>query len=140
MAKRKKADPQAEPQQISAEEPIVGADGSVIARIVLGDPEELPGMKGPGVARVRIPEVDAMVRELTMVKSNIEALKKRAETFTEAITEIIRRAEHRLGTRANGEILYRSGPYVVVVKPGKDKLKVEYVEPVFEEEGGQHDA
>jgi hypothetical protein len=136
MAKRKRVrNEETKAPEIPEKEPILGPDGSVVAHVVTSDPEDLPGMEGPGVGRVRIPEVDAMVRELMTIKGNLDALKKRAQTFTEAITDIIKRAEHRLGTRSNGEILYRSGPYVVAVRPGRDKLKVEYVEPVFEEGG-----
>lgn len=83
---------------------------------------ELPGVTGPGVAPVRIIEIDTLAEEYVKWKDKRALIGEKEKTAKEAlITEIHANAE-KLGS-VDGMISYRSGDLMITLK-SKDDLKV----------------
>jgi len=83
---------------------------------------ELPGIKGPGVAPVRIIEIDTLAQEYVKWKDKRALIGEKEKAAKEAlITEIHANAE-KLGN-VDGTIRYRSGDLMITLK-SKDDLKV----------------
>lgn len=88
---------------------------------------ELPGIEGKGVAPVSIPRInklcDAYIRERD---------KRCAQTPNEVaakqkLIEAIHAHADQIGKDRNGELVYRYGETVIILKPGKETLKVKEV-------------
>ena len=86
--------------------------------------DDLQGIEGPGVAPVRIKELDQAIdayvaerdKRMTMTKKEVAAKTK--------LSELMHKHEAEIGKDSNGEIIYRYNDEVAVLKPGKEELKV----------------
>jgi hypothetical protein len=85
---------------------------------------DLPGMTGPGVAPIVIPEVDKLVdkyvaaRDSRLIQLGLEVEAKRA------LIDALHENEALIGKRPDGVIIYRHEELIVTLKSGKDDLKV----------------
>jgi hypothetical protein len=83
---------------------------------------ELPGVEGPGVAPVRIIEIDTLAEEYVKWRDKrLLTLEKEIAAKEALITEIHTHAE-KLGS-VDGVISYRAGDLMITLE-AKDKLKV----------------
>jgi hypothetical protein len=88
---------------------------------------DLPGMTGPGVAPVIIPEVDKLVdqyvaaRDKRLMQLGLEVEAKRA------LIDSLHDNEALIGKTPDGVIVYRHEELIVTLKSGKDDLKVKAV-------------
>lgn len=84
---------------------------------------ELPGVTGPGVAPVRIIEIDTLAEEYVKWKDKRALIGEKETAAKEAlITEIHANAE-KLGS-VDGTIRYRTADNLMITLKSKDDLKV----------------
>jgi hypothetical protein len=85
--------------------------------------EEL-GLTGKGAERVSIKAVDtAVVKYVKQRDERMELTKKEVEA-KQALIKALRDNKDKLGTDAEGTIIYRHDDLLVTLKHGKDDLKV----------------
>ncbi len=95
---------------------------------------ELPGIEGPGVAPISIPRIDklaaAYVRErdkrCEMTPKEIAAKQKLISALHDNVDKI--------GRDKDGVLTYRFDDMVIVLKPGKESLKVKAIDTEGEPE------
>ena len=96
---------------------------------------DLPGMVGKGVAPISIPEVDKLVdgyvraRDVRMAhtKTEVEAKTK--------LIDALRGYADKIGSDKDGTITYRHDDLIVVLRHGKDDLKVRSETPEGDDNG-----
>jgi hypothetical protein len=124
-AKKKKTAKKKTPANVVALEPQDGQTEDP-PRVVAGEmaPQELPGVEGPGVAPVNIPELDRQVRKYNKAKN---------ERIAKSVTEIAEKASliamlhgnvDRIGKGPDGTITYKCDGLVTTLTPTKEKLSV----------------
>ncbi len=86
--------------------------------------KDLPGVEGPGVAPVRITEIDDLAEAYVKERDKRCAMTPREITAKEKLIEAIHKHADKIGRDSNGEIVYRFDDTVVTLKPGKEQLKV----------------
>lgn len=87
---------------------------------------ELPGMKGPGVAPVKLPFVDKLCekyvrardRRMAETPQEVAAKTKLIDAIHVAVTD------KKLLPDKDGTVVYRFDETVIVLKPGKETLSV----------------
>jgi len=85
---------------------------------------DLPGITGPGVAPISIPEVDDCVDEYVGKRDKrMEQTRKEVEAKTRLIN-CLRANADKIGVDAEGSIIYRHENLIVTLRHGKDDLKV----------------
>jgi hypothetical protein len=85
---------------------------------------ELPGLTGPGVAQVRVPEVDVLVdRYVTARDTRMEHTKREVEAKGNLVAALHANAD-AIGRTPGGDIVYHYDDLVVTLATGKEKLKV----------------
>lgn len=91
---------------------------------------ELPGMTGDGVAPVSIPEIDKLCEPYIRERDKRMALTpkevKAKENLIEAIHKHIRAGT--LHPDSDGIVIYRFDDLKIILKPGKETLKVKSVD------------
>ena len=86
--------------------------------------EELPAMEGPGVAPVKIPAIDKLAEKYKQARDRrLEESKPERDAKTKLIGAI-HKHKAEIGADNNGEVIYRYEDTVVILKPGKEELKV----------------
>jgi hypothetical protein len=95
---------------------------------------DLPAMDGPGVARVSIPEVDALAEAYIVERDKRCNMTPKEIAAKEALIEALHEHADAIGRNpSNGEIRYVYDDTVVLLKPGKETLRVKQV-LAFEED------
>jgi hypothetical protein len=85
---------------------------------------ELPGMVGKGVAPVKIASVDKLVvRYVRARDERMELTREEVEAKNNLIDEL-REHSDKIGEDKDGTITYRHDDLIVILKHGKDDLKV----------------
>lgn len=90
---------------------------------IMPKPTDLPGMTGPGVAPVKIAEVDDLVekyvkaRDARMAKTEIEVSAK------QSLIAALHANEDKIGN-VGGTLTYRHDDLIVTLRSGKEELKV----------------
>ena len=98
-------------------------------------PSELPGIKGPGVERVAIAEVDQLVAKYVDARdARLAMLKLEIDAKTELIDALHKNVD-KIGKDKEGTITYRHDDLVVILKHGKDDLKVKTIGGADDDEG-----
>lgn len=81
-------------------------------------------IKGPGVERVSIPEVEKAARiYVTCRDERMELLEEEIE-FKKKLREVMHANEDKIGKDRDGSMIYRFGDQLIVLKPGKEDVKV----------------
>jgi hypothetical protein len=83
---------------------------------------ELPGVEGPGVAPVRITEIDTLAEEYVKWKDKRALIGEKEKAAKESLITEIHANASKLGS-VDGTIRYRSGDLMITLK-SKDDLKV----------------
>jgi hypothetical protein len=102
-----------------------------------GKTAELPGVEGPGVAPVHIPEIEKLADDYVAARDRrMGLLEKEVDAKTKLAAALHKHAD-KIGKDADGEIkyVYRGGEKdrrVITLKPSDEKLNVKDVE-AFEE-------
>jgi hypothetical protein len=86
--------------------------------------EDLGGMEGPGIAPVKIKEIDKHVALYTAARDEHGQVTEKLTNAKKLLIEVMHKHEAEITKDANGELIYRCGDEVVTVKPGKEDLKV----------------
>lgn len=87
--------------------------------------EDLPGVEGPGVAPVRIPEVDRLADDYIKERDKRVRLTPREIAAKQKLIEALH--EHKELTGPDGTLTYRYDTVLITLEPGKEKLKVKDV-------------
>jgi len=98
---------------------------------------DLPGVEGPGVSPVTIPEVEDLADKYVEARDKRMRLGEKEVEAKTALTTALHAHESEIGKDAEGAIryVYHGGEKdrrVIVLKPSEEKLKVQDVE-AFEE-------
>jgi hypothetical protein len=94
---------------------------------------DLPGIKGPGVSRVSIAEVDELAEKYIRERDKRCAMTPKEIAAKSELVDALHRHAKEIGKNSDGEIRYMYDNVVVLLKPGKETLKVKEVE-AFEED------
>jgi hypothetical protein len=96
---------------------------------------DLPGIKGPGVAPVRIKAVDDAAEEYVKVRDRRMGLTKKEVQAKQNLIDIIHKNAEKIGADDEGIMRYEYDDVVVELSPGKEQLKVRTAtNPAGEEE------
>ena len=95
---------------------------------------ELPGMKGPGVEIIRIPEIDKLAEAYVIQRDKRCAETPREIAAKDKLIDAIHKNKDKIGVDSNGEVVYRYDDMIVTLKPGKEVLKVKAVREAGEDE------
>lgn len=79
---------------------------------------------GPGVARIKIPEIDSLARKYQKLKEKRCAITPSEVAAKTELLQAVHAHANEIGRDGEGVIRYYAGDLVVEVTPGKDKLKV----------------
>lgn len=79
---------------------------------------------GPGVARIKFPEIDALARKYQKLKEKRCAITPSEDAAKTELLQAVHAHAKEIGRDGEGVIRYYAGDLVVEVTPGKDKLKV----------------
>jgi len=85
---------------------------------------DLPGIKGPGVAPKRIPEIDKKADQYIRERDKRCEMTPREIAAKGKLIDAIHKHKDEIGADKNGEIVYRYDDVVITLKPGKELLKV----------------
>lgn len=88
------------------------------------DIQDLPEMKGPGVAPVQIPALDKLARKFLIVAEELKAQKETHEAAKLALQEALEEHADELGRDAEGAVRYYCGDVAITMAPGKTKITV----------------
>jgi hypothetical protein len=107
--------------------------------IVLPPPRtaDLPGVEGPGVAPVSIPEIETLADEYVVARDRRMKLTEKEVDAKQKLSTALHKHADTIGKNEAGEIkyVYRGGEKdrrVITLKPSDEKLNVKDVE-AFEE-------
>jgi hypothetical protein len=95
---------------------------------------DLPGMHGPGVAPISVPEVDRAAEAYMTERDKRCQMTPREIAAKDKLIEAIHKNKDKIGVDSNGEVVYRYDDMIVTLKPGKEVLKVKAVREAGEEE------
>lgn len=96
---------------------------------------DLPGVKGPGVAPIRIKAVDEKAEEYVKVRDRRMGLTKKEVQAKNELIDLLHKNAERIGADSEGIIRYEYDDVVVELSPGKEQLKVRTAtNPAGEEE------
>jgi hypothetical protein len=90
-------------------------------------PAEPPGMRGPGVEVLEIPEIEKAMDEVVRVKEEIAGLKEILESAELRLTEAMETNRARLIRDETGGISYRFGNRLVSMALKKQKVHVKII-------------
>jgi hypothetical protein len=85
---------------------------------------DLPGMKGPGVAPVRIKAVDDAAEEYVKIRDRRMGLTKKEIQAKQNLIDLLHKNAEKIGINPEGEMLYVYDDVEVTLTPGKEQLKV----------------
>ena len=88
------------------------------------DIQDLPEMKGPGVAPIQIPALDKLARKFLIVAEELKAQKETHEAAKLALQEALEEHADELGRDAEGVVRYYCGDVAITMAPGKTKITV----------------
>ncbi len=88
------------------------------------DIQDLPEMKGPGVAPVQIPALDKPARKFLIAAEALKAQKETHEAAKLALQEALEEHADELGRDAEGAVRYYCGDVAITMAPGKTKITV----------------
>jgi rare lipoprotein A (peptidoglycan hydrolase) len=96
---------------------------------------DLPGMKGPGVAPVRIKAVDDAAEEYVKIRDRRMGLTKKEVQAKQNLIDLLHKNAEKIGADDEGIMRYEYDDVVVELSPGKEQLKVRTAaNPAGEEE------
>lgn len=96
-------------------------------------PKELPLGDGPGVGGVSIPEIDELAEDYYKEKEKRCKQTPKEITAKGKLIDALHANADKIGKDDKGVMRYQFGDIVVVLKPGKEILKVKEVD-AFEED------
>lgn len=85
---------------------------------------ELPGIVGPGVAPISIPEVDDCVNQYVARRNKRMELARLEVESKQALIMTLHGYADKIGKDEDGVITYHHLDLVITLKPGKEELKV----------------
>jgi hypothetical protein len=86
--------------------------------------QELPGVEGPGVGRVKIKVLDIAAADYVKARDARMKLTEK-EVLTKAkLSDAMHRNEAKLPRLPDGTMIYRFDDQVITLLPGKEQLKV----------------
>lgn len=88
------------------------------------EPQDLPEMRGPGVAPLVIKSVEAAAKRFIMADDELKEVKETHEAAKLALEQEMREHADELGRDAEGVIRYYCDDLCISVEPGKAKIKV----------------
>jgi hypothetical protein len=88
------------------------------------DIQDLPEMKGPGVAPIQIPALDKLARKFLIAKEEHEAAKDTLEVAKVELQAALEEHADELGRDAEGAVRYYCGDVAITMAPGKTKITV----------------
>ena len=91
-------------------------------------------MKGPGVAPVSIPEINTLANQYVHERDKRCAMTPHEIAAKEKLIAAIHKHADTIGKDRDGSIVYRYEDTVIILKPGKETLKVKEVGEEGEEE------
>jgi hypothetical protein len=84
-------------------------------------------IKGPGVERVVIKEVESAALEYMGLRDErMETLEEEVEA-KKRLLEVMHANAERIGKDRDGSMTYRFGDQMIILKPGKEEIKVKSV-------------
>src|SRR5258705_9472646 len=95
---------------------------------------DLPGVEGPGVAQVSIPDINKLCEAYVKERDKRTQQTPLEIAAKKKLIDAIHAHESEIGKDSNGEIVYRYGDTVITLKPGKETLKVKEVSAGDEED------
>jgi hypothetical protein len=85
---------------------------------------DLPAMEGPGVAPVKIPQVDALAEAYIKERDKRLKLTPKEVSAKQRLVDALHAHADKIGLQPDGTIVYRYDTVVITLTPGKEKLKV----------------
>lgn len=86
---------------------------------------ELPGVEGPGVAPVKIAAIEKLAEDYIKERDKRVKLTPREVAAKQKLIDAIHKYRDKLGTAADGTVTYRYDDTLIILKPGKETLKVQ---------------
>jgi hypothetical protein len=94
---------------------------------------DLPAMEGPGVAPVRIAAIDKLADDYIRERDKRVRLTPREVAAKSKLVDALHENADKIGTNAEGAIVYRYDTIVLILTPGKEKLQVKDVSETTDE-------
>ncbi len=91
-------------------------------------------INGVGVAPIKIPAIDKAARAYVSVRDDRMALTEKECAAKTKLVEVVHANEMAIGRNPKGEVVYRFDDLQVVLKGGKENVKVRSVDSPGEEE------
>jgi hypothetical protein len=85
---------------------------------------DLPGIEGPGVAKASIPEINSLVEAYIKERDKRCKMTPIEIAAKQKLIEALHRHEAEIGRNSEGQLRYAHNDLVVLLKPGKETLKV----------------
>lgn len=85
---------------------------------------DLNGMHGPGVGAAKIPELDTLIDIYVVARDKRMQESQPEKTAKTNVINFLLAHKDEIGVDSNGEILYRHGDEVLILKPGNPKLSI----------------
>lgn len=89
--------------------------------------KDLPGVDGPGVAPVRIPEIDAAAERYESIRDKRMAMTKKEVEAKKELSDLIHAHEKEIGKDGDGNIHYEFDNAWVDLSPAGEVLKVKRI-------------
>ena len=88
------------------------------------DIQDLPEMRGPGVAPIQIPALDKLARKFLIAAEELKAQKETHEAAKLELQAALEEHADELGRDAEGAVRYYCGDVSITLAPGKVKITV----------------
>lgn len=85
---------------------------------------DLPGVEGPGVAPIKIDEIDQLAEEYVKIRDKRCTISPKEIAAKQELIDAVKRHREQLGADEEGTIRYAYGEEIIEVSHGKDKLKI----------------
>lgn len=85
---------------------------------------DLAGIEGPGVGAVKIPELDTLIDKYVIARDKRMQESPKEKNAKTNVIDFMLAHQGEIGVDSNGEILYRHGDEVLILKPGTPKLSI----------------
>jgi len=91
-------------------------------------------INGVGVAPIKIPAIEKAARAYVTVRDDRMALTEKEVAAKSKLVEVIHANQEQLGKNPKGEVIYRFDDLQVILKGGKENVKVRSVDSPTEDE------
>ena len=88
------------------------------------DIQDLPEMRGPGVAPIQIPALDKAGKKFLIAKEEHDEAKETLEAAKVELQAALEEHADELGRDAEGAVRYYCGDVAITMAPGKTKITV----------------